>query len=198
MPRMFFAYLLSLALAAPPAGAQTPQEQAALDVAAALVEGAHGALADPALDAGARMAALGAAVDASFAFDIWERFLLGDRAGAFDEAQTAEFRSLLPGFLARLYANQFGKGLDRRPEIMEARPARGDVLVRARIPRANGGNLPVDWRIRDIPGQGAKVIDVMVGGTSFLILKRDEFGALIDAGGAAGLLDYMRGFVGGT
>lgn len=189
---------LTLGLAAPvaaPARAETQQERAALDVAGSLVEMAHGALADPALDAAAKFDSLSYAVNQSFAFDVWERFLLGDRADSFSEPQIAEFRALLPRFLARLYANQFGKGLDRVPEIREARTVRGDVLVRAQIPRAGDANLPVDWRIREIEGKGARVIDVMVGGTSFLILKREEFGALLDKGGPTALLDFMNGFV---
>lgn len=194
--------LIALAAAAligfaPAASAETEAEAEALRVAETLVEMAHGALVDPALGPDARFQALSFAVEQSFAFDIWERFLLGERAAEFGPGEIAEFRQLLPDFLARLYANQFGKGLDRMPEIQEARSVRGDVLVRAQIPRTGEGNLPVDWRIRQLDGQGAKVIDVMVGGTSFLILKRDEFGALLDRGGPAELLSFMRSFVAG-
>ena len=37
-----------------------------------------------------------------------------------------------------------------------------------------------------------QVIDVMVGGTSFLLLKRDEFNAIIDQRGPEGLLEFME------
>ena len=101
-------------------------------------------------------------------------------------------RALLPGFLAYLYHNQFDKGLDTPPTLGQAKPARNDVLVSATFKRANGRDLPVDWRLREFPNQGPRVIDVMVGGTSFLLLKRDEFAAIIDKSGAEGLLDYMQ------
>ncbi|MEM7505175.1 MAG: ABC transporter substrate-binding protein [Pseudomonadota bacterium] len=179
---------LAIGLALP---VHAADESAALQVADTLVEDAHGALTAQA-GADERAERLRAALQSSFAFDIWERFLIDPEKDGFSADQMIEFRALLPGFLANLYANQFGKGLEAKPEIIEARPARKDILVRAAIPRANGKNLPVDWRIRDLGDRGHMVIDVMVGGTSFLILKRDEFRGVLDQGGPEGLLDFMR------
>jgi ABC-type transporter MlaC component len=70
-------------------------------------------------------------------------------------------------------------------------PARSDVLVRAAIPRPGRDPLPVDWRVRIFPDRGARVIDVMVGGVSFLVLKREEFAGILQARGPEGLLDFM-------
>ncbi|MEO1457563.1 MAG: ABC transporter substrate-binding protein [Pseudomonadota bacterium] len=183
------AVLLPGLLAATPAAADA---DAARATAERLVEDAHGALADDGRAEAQRIAALRAAVDEAFAFDVWERFLLGSSADRLSAAERAEFRALLPGFLADLYRKQFGKGLQAKPEIREVRPARRDFLVRAAIPRANGKTLPVDWRVRDFAERGHLVIDVMVGGTSFLILKRDEFSALLKSGGPDALLEHMR------
>jgi len=183
---------LCLAVAAVAPARADADADASRAVAERLVEGAHGALADTARPEAERLAALRQTIDAAFAFDVWEKFLLGQRATALSEAQTAEFRALLPGFLADLYRKQFGKGLEAKPEILEVRPARRDMLVRAAIPRANGGTLPVDWRVRDFGERGHLVIDVMVGGASFLILKRDEFAAILDKSGPDGLLAHMR------
>lgn len=194
MPRLMttLAAALSLALlAAPPAAAEADPE-AARATAELLVEEAHGALADPGLSEQARNEQLRAAVSEAFAFDIWERFLLGDRADALTDAERASFRERLPGFLAHLYKSQFGKGLEAKPEIRDTRPARRDILVRAAIPRANGEPLPVDWRIRDFGGRGHLVIDVMVGGVSFLVLKREEFAGILEARGPEGLLAFME------
>ena len=165
-------------------------EEAARDVTATLVEGAHAALTAEDQEPDARSAALKGAISAAFAFDIWEKFLVGDRG--LDSAALAEFRALLPGFLAQLYSDQFGKGLEAAPEIGEARPVRRDMMIAAAIPRADGKPLPVEYRVRDFPDRGPLVIDVMVGGISFLVLKRDEFGALLEQGGSAQLLAFMR------
>ena len=49
----------------------------------------------------------------------------------------------------------------------------------------------MQWRLRET-AQGPQVIDVMVGGTSFLLLKRDEFTSMIDRGGVDALLSFMQ------
>ncbi|MEL6575826.1 MAG: ABC transporter substrate-binding protein [Pseudomonadota bacterium] len=183
-----FAPILALLLAAAPAGAADPA--AARATAEKLVEGAHAALSGD--EGAAAITELKATIDAAFAFDVWERFLLGSNADKLSEAERGEFRALLPGFLAQLYRDQFGKGLEGKPEIRDVTEVRRDLMVRAAIPRSNGKTLPVDWRIRDFGDRGHLVIDVMVGGASFLILKRDEFTALLEGGGPTALLEHMR------
>lgn len=183
---------MALGLIFAPMGAMAAaDEDAALATAEKLVDGAHGALTSSAPSA-QKNAALRETLSETFAFDIWERFLIDAKKAGFSKEQQAEFDKLLPGFLANLYANQFGRGLEEKPVIKEARKARRDILVRAGIPRANGKTLPVDWRIRDFGDRGHRVIDVMVGGTSFLILKRDEFNGLLKQGGPEALLSFMR------
>lgn len=152
-----------------------------------LLSQAHQAMAGP-----ADKAALRRAVSGAFDFALWDRFLLQGRESVFTDAQRAEFRTLLPGFLANLYIDQFDQGLHSAPTVGEARKVRRDYVVASNFKRAGGRNLPVEWRLRDNPGRGARVIDMMVGGTSFLILKREEFRAIIDKSGAGGLLNYMR------
>ena len=185
-----FARLAAAALAAMaialPASAQE-KESRALAATQQLLTDAHAALSG-----GGDDAALRQAIDRAFAFDVWERFLIENRADQFTPEQRERSRALVPGYLAYLYHDQFDRGLDTPPAVGEARPARKDVLVSATFKRANGADLPVDWRLREFPEQGPQVIDVMVGGTSFLLLKRDEFASIIDDRGAEGLLDYME------
>jgi len=190
--RVIAAGLLAILMAPAltPARAGNPVEQAARAVTETLVHDAHGAMAAADLDRPARFARLTGVVSDAFAVDIWERFLIGDRG--LTPAQVDEFHDLLPGFLARFYANRFGAGLSTAPEISGTRLVRRDVMVAASIPRADGTSLPVEYRIRDFAGRGPLVIDIMVGGISFLVLKRDEFRALIDNRGVDGLLAYMR------
>jgi len=136
-------------------------------------------------------AALREAIRSAFDFDVWERFLSEPRADRFTPAQRARFRDLLPGYLAYLYHEQFDRGLDTPPQIGEVRPARRDVLVGATFKRAGGRDLPVQWRLRE-SASGPQIIDVMVGGTSFLLMKRDEFTSMIDRGGVDTLLRFME------
>ena len=188
--RFIAASLLAILMAAAPARAGEAAEQAARAVTETLVHDAHAAMAAADLDETTRFARLTGVVARAFAFDIWERFLVGDRG--LSPAQLDEFRGLLPGFLARLYADRFGKGLEAAPEISGTRSVRRDVMVAAAIPRANGKSLPVEYRVREFADRGPLVIDIMVGGISFLVLKRDEFKGLIDSRGIDGLLAYIR------
>lgn len=176
-------------LAPAPAGAS---EASARRVAQSMVDKAHGALSSPSLSEAQKFSRVESAVRGTFAFSTWEKFLLGDSASQFSRSQLSRFRKLLPKYLARLYMNQFGKGLRQKPEIGEARTVRGDVLVRAKLPRSSGGSVSVDWRVR-----GGKVIDFMVGGTSFLVLKRAEFRSTINRGGPDTLNDFLERFATG-
>lgn len=176
--------VLSAVLAAAPAEAEEDARQAARAIVESLVQETHAAMV------ASDREALKAAVSDAFAFDVWERFLVGDRD--LTEAERESFRALLPGFLANLYAEHFGKGLEAEPEVTGARRVRRDVLVEARIPRADAEPLPVAYRVRAFEERGPLVIDVMVGGISFLMLKRDEFHAMIERGGAESLLAFMR------
>lgn len=184
--RLAAALIAALALGTP---APAAEEAAALETARALVDGAHGAMTGEAAN---RDAALKAVISKAFAFDIWQRFLLKDREERLTEAETAEFESLLPGYLADLYADRFGQGLEAKPRIEGAEPARKDVLVSATIPREGDKSLPVQWRVRAFDDGAHRVIDVMVGGISFLVLKREEFGQILDEGGSEALLEHMR------
>ena len=180
--------LAAIAIALPAVhAAAAEKEDRAVAATEQLLTDAHAALTGAGGDA-----ALREAIDRAFAFDVWERFLIENREGEFTPEQRERFRALLPGYLAYLYQNQFDRGLDTPPAVGAAKPARNDVLVSATFKRANGADLPVEWRIREFPEQGPQVIDVMVGGTSFLLLKRDEFTAIIDDRGAEGLLDHME------
>lgn len=174
--------------------AQTSGERAAMKTANVLVKKAHGALANSGLSEGQRLSRLESAVRQTFAFSVWETFLLGKNAKLLSRKQRSQFRRLLPKYLAKLYMNQFGKGLRNKPEIGAAKTVRKDVLVRARIPRSNGGSLPVDWRLRRVKG-GYRVIDFMVGGTSFLVLKRAEFNSVIKRAGPDKLNAFLQRFI---
>ena len=161
--------------------------QRAIHVVERLLSQAHGAMTS-----GQNGQALRGAIDGAFAFDLWERYLLQKQANDFTPEQIAEFRRLLPAFLANLYRDQFALGLSSPPTVGDARKVRKDQMVSSTFYRANGGVLPVDWRVRDFPSPGPRVIDMMVAGTSFLNLRREEFAAVLQQGGPEALLDYVR------
>lgn len=184
LTRLAAALVAALTIATGVAQAQSPEERARATTQQ-LLTNANVALT------GSDNAGLRGAIQGAFNFEVWERFLIEPRADRFTPEQRTQFRQLLPGYLAHLYREQFDRGLATPPTVGEARPARKDVLVGATFKRANGRDLPVEWRLRETGGR-PQVIDVMVGGTSFLLLKRDEFAAMVDQGGPEALLAHMQ------
>ncbi len=186
--RHLIALLMTALLSAPAAVQADENSKRAVETTQTMLSSAH-----QALTSGANGQALRRAISDGFQLDLWARFLLQGREDQLDNGQADRFRALLPGFLAHLYAAQFELGLDSPPQIGDVRPARrGDVLVQSTFPRNNGNSLPVAWRVRSFPDSGARIIDVMVGGTSFLILKQEEFRSIIDNNGIDALLTHMQ------
>lgn len=132
------------------------------------------------------------AISPYFAFELWGRFLIQPRKDVLNIKQQRAVRQLLPGFMAHLYYAQFSKGFDQSPSVNGARSVRKDMMVSSGFPRSNGSTLEVEWRVRDFHNDEARVIDIMVGGTSFALLKREEFTAIIDRDGPDGLIEYLR------
>lgn len=182
---------VALALWTAPKPAMATSEGAALGVINGLVDGAHTTLSDSGAAPDARFAQLKTLVSGAFAFDAWERFMLGDLAKQFDDAQLSEFRSLMPGYMARLYEKQFGADLSEHPTVQGAEAVKGDVFVNTAFPRNGRRPLPVRFRLRD-SGSGPKIIDIGVAGISFLLTRRQEFGSVIQQKGVPALLDFMR------
>ena len=184
--RITLACILSMALLLPQLSVAGDKHTRALDTVSRLLLDAHQTVT---AHGSSRLAET---ISPYFAFEVWSRFLIQPRDGAFNPRQRRAFRDLLPGFMAHLYHDQFAKGLVRAPQVGGTRPARRDVLVSSSFPRPNGDVLPVEWRVRQTKNGESRVIDIMVGGTSFMLLKREEFTAIVDRDGPDGLILYLR------
>lgn len=182
---------VAFSLAAAPKTADATSESAALGVVNTLVDNAHATLSDGGASPPARFGALKSLVSGAFAFDVWEKFMLGDAAKKFSQAELAEFRALLPAYMARLYEKQFGADLSEKPNVQGAEAVKGDVFVNTAFPRNGRRPLPVRFRLRD-SGSGPRIIDIGVAGISFLLTRRQEFGSVIQQKGVPSLLAFMR------
>lgn len=171
--------LIALLAFGGPASAQVAPDAAREAVAAFLVE------ADAAGDA----AGVEQALRDAFAFDVWERRLLAEDA-PLGEAERETFRELLPAFLARLYGERLEGGAGA---VTGAQAMRADALVSTEIPREEGAPIAVDYRVSAGEGDAPLVTDILLGGTSYALLMRDQFGALLEEEGPEGLFAYMRG-----
>ncbi|MEM9724391.1 MAG: ABC transporter substrate-binding protein [Pseudomonadota bacterium] len=171
---------------APPSAGATPAETAAQAAARGLIDEAHAA------QAAAGIGPLTAVIARNFDIAFWERFILGRGGLGMTPAQRAEFRALLPAYIARLYKNQLSGGDAGKPQVISSRVAFNDVFVKARIPRGAGKQpIPAEWRMSDSTGS-ILVKDIVVGGTTFLVLKRSEFRGVVKREGVAAMLGRMR------
>ncbi|MGF1552912.1 MAG: ABC transporter substrate-binding protein [Paracoccaceae bacterium] len=178
---------LAAALALGPLAAPAAEPEAAKEAVRGLVTEAH-----EALSGAGDVDRLRAAIERGFALDLWGRYLLTDVEDQLSEEQKTTVEGLLPGFLADLYRDQFARGLDEPPSLGEVEALRrDDVMVDVVFPRPGGKRLPTDMRVRPIDGE-PKVIDIMVGGASFLRLKRDEFAQIVRDGGPDALIAHLR------
>lgn len=184
--RILIAGILASLLLLPALATAGDKQMQAIDTVNRLLNDAHESIARRGPEH------LSEAISPFFAFEVWARFLIKPRKQQFTKEQRRAFQRLLPGYMAYLYHNQFAKGLQSRPSVGKARKVRRDQLVESWFERPSGNALPVQWRVRSFRGGASRVIDIMVGGTSFMLLKRDEFTAKVDHSGPEGLLEYLR------
>lgn len=127
-----------------------------------------------------------------FAMGFIGRFALGRYWQTATTDQQDEYLSLFSEFVLRNYASMLGGYVDEKFEVLDAAEAgKLDMIVGSRI--TGGGREPirVDWRLRMIDGQ-PQIIDVSVGGISMSITQREEYSALVQRTGIAGLLEVLR------
>ncbi|MEO1066074.1 MAG: ABC transporter substrate-binding protein [Pseudomonadota bacterium] len=183
-----------LMVSAGPSLSQSAGEAAAMRQVQALLTSAQQA-GSRSSSKSAQVQAIRSVVRRHFAVGTWANALLGRQKSKFSGSQQSEFRRLLPGYLAKLYVNQFGGRSVRAGEVTGASTRRGDVLVTSRLPRGSGGgNLTVVWRTRVIGGK-PRVIDYSVGGVSNVVLKRSEFTSKVRQSGPASLNSFLRSFI---
>lgn len=120
------------------------------------------------------------------------RFVLGRYWQSATIDQQEEYLALFSEFVLRNYASMLGGYAGETFEVLNAAEAgKSDMIVSSRV--SGGGREPigVDWRLRMIDGQ-PQIIDVSVGGISMSITQREEYSALVQRNGMAGLIEALR------
>ena len=138
-----------------------------------------------------RERALDAQLSKYVALDRVGRFLLGaSRAGATPE-QLKEYDRLAPGFILADVRGEIAKLVAQSIAIDEVQlRSERDALVRSRFRRKSGGLVRVDWRVIR-QDDGLRLVDVYVNGVSRFVIRRDEFQAVVKAGGMPALLKLL-------
>ncbi len=127
------------------------------------------------------------------ALDVIGKFIIGEARAKMTPAQIARYDAAFPPYLTRLYAGQFAEIVGRPLKVVDAKvlPPR-DVIVRTQFTRAEGAPINVDWRVRKLRTGDQKAIDIIVGGVSIMLVKREEFSAFISQKGVDALLDRIE------
>lgn len=120
------------------------------------------------------------------------RFVLGRYWQSATIDQQEEYLALFSEFVLRNYASMLGGYAGETFEVLNAAEAgKSDMIVSSRVSGGGREPLGVDWRLRMIDDQ-PQIIDVSVGGISMSITQREEYSALVQRNGMAGLIEALR------
>lgn len=119
------------------------------------------------------------------------RFVLGRHWREMNVEQQAEYLEVFSEYVLQTYSRRLGGYAGQSFAVTGARPAgKQDVIVQTRIDQPSGAPISADWRVR--VGDGYRIVDIMVEGVSMAVTQRSEFGAVVQRGGVAGLVEALR------
>jgi len=127
------------------------------------------------------------------ALDVIGKFMIGDIRKSMSEEQIARYDAAFPPYLTRLYADQFADIVGRPLTVVDSKALGAkDVIVRTQFTRSDGPPINVDWRIRKLRTGDQKAIDIIVGGVSIMLVKREEFSAFISQNNVDVLIERIE------
>lgn len=178
---------------APAALAEDAKAEAAIAFAESLISEATVTLSDASLSEDARLAKFRTFLADKMDLEFISKIVLAKRyRSEMNDAQSARYDSAFPGYMTRIYADQFNKIFGKSYEVVGSNPAsRGDIFVDTDFNTGENKTLNVVWRIREIEGEN-KIVDIIVQGGSIITLKRDEFSSFVDKNGIDALLGKLE------
>ena len=142
----------------------------------------------------ARYDRLAPSVSRTFDLALMTRIAIGPGWAQIAADQQQRLTDVFSRYTISVYANRFDDFGGERFEV-DAKPAAGPngMIVASRIIKANGEAVPLNYLMRQ-DGSGVwKVIDVYLSGTiSELATRRSEFVAVLQRGGADGLVRMIE------
>jgi phospholipid transport system substrate-binding protein len=126
-----------------------------------------------------------------FALDIIGDAVLGRSKRVATPDQLKAFNEAFPDFVIRIYATRLTDFSDTSLRVLGSTPvgSRGDLSIRTQVVGKNLAQpVRADWRVRQVPGQGPRIIDLSIEGISMVATQRDEFDAKVQRNGFAGLV----------
>ena len=142
----------------------------------------------------ARYDRLAPTVSRTFDLALMTRIAIGPGWAQIAADQQQRLTDVFSRYTISVYANRFDDYGGERFEV-DAKPTSGPngVIVSSRIVKANGEPVPLNYLMRQDGAGTWKVVDVYLSGTiSELATRRSEFVAVLQRGGADGLVRMIE------
>ena len=167
-----------------------------------VVEGLHAAMLDAMkqgqqLGFDGRLKRLEPAIASRYDFAFIAEKSVGLAWKDFDAEQRAKLVDAISRLAYATYSARMSDFGGERFETLGTEGAsQGTVLVHTRIVDANGGKVPLDYRLRETP-DGPRIVDVFYDGTvSELAMRRSEYSSLLKKGGFEALMAALEKKIG--
>jgi phospholipid transport system substrate-binding protein len=143
------------------------------------------------LDKARRKQALNAVFARAFDIEGIARYVLGRHWRTATEKQQAEYLKLFGGYMVGIYADQFvANPGDAFAVRSDTQKNESESIVEAELVRPGALPIALDFRVVRHDG-GYKIADVTVNRLSFVLTKRDEFGAFVGRRGLDSLIAHL-------
>ena len=161
------------------------------------VNGFHAVLLDPVregrtLGESGRYARIRPVVRQVFDLPSMARLAVGTSWSAFSAAQQEAVTAAFGAYISATYADRFGSYSGQQLKVIGQQPSVAGVIVKARIIKANGDPVSIDYLVRQIDGAW-RISDVYLDGAiSQLATQRSEFSAILRRDGCDGLIGALQ------
>lgn len=128
----------------------------------------------------------------NFDYELMGRYAMGRYWERANPSQQAEYNELFAAYVPNGYVDQLKAYNNAAISLVSSKLLGGDdSVVTTKLAPKTGDALIFDWRVR-AGGDEQKVIDLVVGGVSYLKTLREQFTAIAARKGVDGLLELLR------
>ena len=151
-------------------------------------------LADKSLTKAEKRQSFNKLLTKKFDLEAIAKFTAGRYWKQMDASQQSEYLKLFKNMIVDVYSRRFDEYQGQTVTVKGATPLNDDeAVVKSVINQPGGGEVTVDWRVRERGGE-MKILDVIVEGVSMSVTQRSDFSSVIQRGGGnvEVLLDHLR------
>ncbi len=127
-----------------------------------------------------------------FDYKLMGRYAMGRYWQKADAKQQSEYNLLFAEYVPNGYMGQMKEFRGADIALVKSRSiSNDDTIITTSLAPKSGDTMTFDWRVR-AQSEQFKVIDLVVGGVSYLKMLRQQFTSIAARGGVEGLLNLLR------